>query len=45
LYDEICALGAQALMTGTEPGLFDSLGIRAQSVIVTEAGGVSEVQA
>jgi hypothetical protein len=30
LYDEICALGAQALMTGTEAGLFDSLGARGQ---------------
>ena len=44
LYDEICALGAQALMTGTEPGLFDSLGTRAQSVAVAEDGGVSEVR-
>ncbi|MFN3722972.1 MAG: DNA replication/repair protein RecF [Paracoccaceae bacterium] len=45
LYDEICALGAQALMTGTEPGLFEGLGARAQSLAVTEAGGVSEVRA
>ena len=43
LYDEICALGAQALMTGTEPGLFDSLGQRAQSLAVTEDGGLSKV--
>jgi len=43
LYDEICALGAQALMTGTEPALFDSLGARAQSLAVSEDGGVSEV--
>lgn len=43
LYDEICALGAQALMTGTEPGLFDSLGIRAQNVCVADVGGVSTV--
>ncbi|WP_435256963.1 DNA replication/repair protein RecF [Thioclava sp. FR2] len=43
LYDEICALGAQAIMTGTEPGLFDSLGERAQSFAVTEDGGVSKV--
>ncbi len=43
LYDEICALGAQALMTGTEPGLFDSLGERAQSFAVVEEGGVSRV--
>ena len=43
LYDEICALGAQALMTGTEPGLFDSLGQRAQNIRVAEVGGVSTV--
>jgi len=41
LYDEICALGAQALMTGTEPGLFAGLGCRAQGVEVDEAGGTS----
>lgn len=44
LYDEICALGAQAIMTGTEPGLFDSLGARAQSFAVAETGGRSQVQ-
>ena len=43
LYDEICALGAQALMTGTEPGLFDSLGNRAQNITVAEEGGLSKV--
>ncbi|PLL14935.1 DNA replication/repair protein RecF [Tabrizicola sp. TH137] len=43
LYDEICALRAQALMTGTEPGLFDSLGDRAQSFTVAEEGGMSKV--
>lgn len=43
LYDEICALGAQAIMTGTEPGLFDSLGERAQSFAVTDEDGVSKV--
>ena len=43
LYDEICALGAQAIMTGTEPGLFDSLGNRAQSFTVADEGGVSKV--
>nr|WP_227754284.1 DNA replication/repair protein RecF [Stagnihabitans tardus] len=41
LYDEICALGAQAIMTGTEEGLFDSLGARAQSFHLTETGGAS----
>ena len=43
LYDEICALGAQALMTGTEPGLFDSLGNRAQNISVVDHGGMSKV--
>jgi len=44
LYDEICQLGAQAMMTGTEPGLFDSLGARAQTVSVTEEGGESRIR-
>lgn len=43
LYDEICALGAQAIMTGTEPSLFDSLGERAQSFAVAEENGASKV--
>lgn len=43
LYDEICALGAQAWMTGTETGLFGSLGDRAQYVQVTDHDGASEV--
>lgn len=43
LYDEICALGAQALMTGTEPALFDSLGERAQTIHVAETNGISQV--
>lgn len=37
LYDEICALGVQAFMTGTEANLFDSLGPRAQYWTVSEA--------
>lgn len=41
LYDELCAVGAQAIMTGTEPGLFDSLGARGQSFLVVEEGGQS----
>ena len=41
LYDEICALGAQAFMTGTGAELFDSLGARAQGYEVTETGGLS----
>lgn len=43
LYDEICALGAQAFMTGTGAELFDSLGARAQAFEVQEAGGLSLV--
>jgi DNA replication and repair protein RecF len=43
LYDEICALGAQAIMTGTEAGLFDSLGARGQRFHVVDEGGQSQV--
>ncbi|MEX0351187.1 MAG: DNA replication/repair protein RecF [Paracoccaceae bacterium] len=43
LYDEICALGAQAWMTGTGPELFAELGDRAQSFTVTEVDGISQV--
>ncbi len=45
LYDEICALGAQAWMTGTGPELFDDLGDRAQHLAVTEEDGTSRVTA
>ena len=41
LYDEICALGAQAFMTGTGAELFAGLGTKAQFFEVTEAGGTS----
>jgi len=44
LYDEISALGAQALMTGTEAHLFEALGGRAQSFEVTERDGISVVE-
>lgn len=44
LYDEICALGAQAIMTGTEAVLFDSLGARAQCFQVTETGNQSQTK-
>lgn len=44
LYDEICALGAQAIMTGTEASLFDSLGTRAQGFSVTETADQSNIQ-
>ena len=43
LYDEICALGAQAWMTGTGPELFAELGDRAQHLEVTEAQGISVI--
>jgi len=44
LYDEICALGAQAWMTGTGAELFDTLGARAQMFAVTEEDGISQVR-
>jgi DNA replication and repair protein RecF len=43
LYDEICALNAQAWMTGTGMELFADLGTRAQYLEVTEDAGVSQV--
>lgn len=43
LYDEICALKAQAWMTGTGEELFAELGGRAQYVEVTEKSGFSTV--
>ncbi|TCL01497.1 DNA replication and repair protein RecF [Shimia isoporae] len=45
LYDEICALGAQAWMSGTETELFDALGPRAQYFEVTDEQGISKVTA
>lgn len=45
LYDEICALGSQAWMTGTGAELFDALGDRAQYLHVTERDGISTVSA
>ncbi len=44
LYDEICALGAQAWMTGTGPELFEELGDRVQFVDVTEIDGESRAE-
>lgn len=44
LYEELCALGAQAWMTGTGPELFEELGPRAQHIEVTETEGQSQVQ-
>lgn len=45
LYDEISALGAQAWMTGTEDGLFEAMGTRAQTLFVTDQDGLSSVSA
>jgi DNA replication and repair protein RecF len=44
LYDEICALGAQAWMTGTGPDLFEELGARAQRFEVIDAENASIVR-
>jgi DNA replication and repair protein RecF len=43
LYDEIVALGAQAMMTGTESVLFDCLGSRGQYFAVADESGHSRV--
>lgn len=43
LYDEICALNAQAWMTGTGAELFAELGNRAQHLEVAEEDGYSRV--
>lgn len=45
LYDEICALGAQAIMTGTEAALFDALGDRGQVMTVSDEAGQSRIRA
>lgn len=41
LYDEICALGAQAWMTGTGAELFQTLGDRAMYLEVSETDSIS----
>jgi DNA replication and repair protein RecF len=43
LYDEICSLGAQAIMTGTEAALFDSLGDRGQIITIRDDAGQSRI--
>lgn len=43
LFDEICDLGAQAWMTGTEVELFAGMRARAQYLNVTETAGASRV--
>ncbi|MDR5652464.1 DNA replication/repair protein RecF [Ruixingdingia sedimenti] len=44
LYDEICAMRAQAFMTGTEPALFTPLAGRAQGFEVSGGEGGSVMQ-
>ncbi len=44
LYDEICALGAQAWMTGTGAELFDAMGVRTLYLEVSDSEGVSAVR-
>jgi DNA replication and repair protein RecF len=44
LYDEVCALGTQAWLTGTGRELFAGLEGRAQFLSVTEEGGDSLVE-
>ena len=43
LFAEIADVGAQAWMTGTEPGLFDAMGGAAQRLVVSEGGDGSAV--
>tara|TARA_Y100000385_G_scaffold282007_1_gene335733 strand:- start:19 stop:1131 length:1113 start_codon:yes stop_codon:yes gene_type:complete len=45
LYNEICALGAQAWMTGTGSELFEDMGNRAMRLVVTEVDGSSSITA
>ena len=44
LYDEVTALPAQVLMTGTGAELFDSLGPRGRMIEVTETAGTSALR-
>lgn len=44
LYDEICALGAQAFLTGTDANLFTDLGHRATHLHVVDQNGLSTLQ-
>ncbi|MEO1919056.1 MAG: DNA replication/repair protein RecF [Paracoccaceae bacterium] len=44
LYAEICALGAQAWMTGTGPELFEALGDRVNFIEVSEQNGISNLE-
>jgi DNA replication and repair protein RecF len=44
LYRALAGLGAQAWMTGTEPGLFEALAGPVQHLAITERDGASEVR-
>ena len=44
LYDEVCALGAQAWLTGTGAELFAELGARAQHLTVSDRDGESHME-
>ena len=44
LYDEICALGAQAWMTGTGAELFEAMEGRAMRLLVTEGDNTSKIE-
>ncbi|OCX63410.1 DNA replication/repair protein RecF [Thioclava sp. SK-1] len=44
LYDEICALDAQVMMTGTDANLFDSLGRRGHYMAVSDTDGTSQIE-
>lgn len=45
LFDELCALGVQALLTGTGPAYFDALGDRAQHLAIRETAAGSLIGA
>lgn len=44
LYDQVCALPAQSLMTGTGPELFQSLGPRARHLSITRPDALSQLE-
>lgn len=45
LYDEICTLGAQAVMTGTDAALFEALCGRGQTLAVQDSGAGAKIAA
>ena len=44
LYDAVCAMGVQCVMTGTGPELFAELGPRAQAFALSDRDGVSHIE-